>query len=341
MPERPAVRPPTPEELSERATRAVQARVAGARIADVRPLLGGSSSLTYVANLSGAGAERRVVVKVAPPGLPPLRNRDVLRQARVFEVLASAPGVSVPEVLGTDAGAPVEIPPLFVMSFVPGESYEPCLTAEEPKASRAELEARYFAAVRMLAALHAVPPSDPRIASEPVQDLRAELARWARAYGSCDEDLRANEAEVHAKLAAAMPAEAPPRILHGDYRLGNMQCEGARIGALIDWEIWSLGDPRLDLAWLLWNSNPRHPNCVRKDVEAPSQHALIAAYEEAARTRVRDLAWFGALIRYKQGAASALIVKNARKLARPGVDPDRMAGHIPLLLRAALEELRG
>jgi aminoglycoside phosphotransferase (APT) family kinase protein len=233
----------------------------------------------------------------------------------------------------------VEVPPLFVMSFVPGESYEPCLAREAPKASRPELEARARAAARMLAALHAVAPSDPRIAREPVQDLPAELARWAKAFGSCEEDLRANEAEVHARLAAALPAEAPARVLHGDYRLGNMQCAGAKLGALIDWEIWSLGDPRLDLAWFLWNSNPQHPSCTRAKPEVPSGDALLAEYERAAGAPVADLRWFGALVRYKQAAASALIAKNTRKLAKPGVDTSQLVNLIPRLLRAATETL--
>jgi aminoglycoside phosphotransferase (APT) family kinase protein len=332
-------RTPTAEELAERASAAVQGRFPGARVSAALPLLGGTSSLTYSARLACVGAERRVVIKVAPPGLAPVRNRDVLRQARVLAVLASAPGVAVPEVLGEDAGAPPEVPPLFVMSFVPGESYEPCLASAEPSATHAQLEARAFAAARMLAALHAVAPSDPRIAGEPVQDLTAELARWTKAFASCDDDLRANEAEVQAKLAAALPAEAPARILHGDFRLGNMQCQGEHIGALIDWEIWSLGDPRLDLAWFLWNSNPRHPSRTRASSEVPSNAALLAEYERAANTRVASLGWFSALVRYKQAAATALIAKNTRKLAKPGVDPSRMVALIPQLLNAALAEL--
>lgn len=339
MSDAPRVRAPEPEELARRAQQAVAERQPGARVHDVEPLLGGTSSLTYAARLAGPGAERRVVVKVAPPGLPPVRNRDVLRQARVLEVLAGAPGVAVPEVLGTDAGSPPEVPPLFVMSFVPGESYEPCLASAAPTASRADLLARGFAAARMLAALHRADASDPRIAAEPVQDVGAELARWTKAFASVDTDLQANEAEVQARLAQALPAATPPRILHGDYRLGNMQCAGAQIGALIDWEIWSLGDPRLDLAWFLWNSEPRHPSCTRRDPEVPPAAELRAAYESAAGARVAELAWFEGLVRYKQAAASALIAKNTRKLAKPGVDASRMAALIPRLLRASLEAL--
>jgi aminoglycoside phosphotransferase (APT) family kinase protein len=331
--------PPLPEELARRATAAVATRVAGGAVAQVEPLLGGSSSLTYQGRLVGPSGEQRVVIKVAPPGLPPVRNRDVLRQARVLDVLAAHPAVRVPEVFGTDAGAPPEVPPLFVMSYVEGESFEPCLASAEPTATRAQLEARALEAARMLAALHAVPPSDSRVAAEPVQDLPAELARWQRAFASTDPDLRGGEAEVHAALERRLPAPAALKILHGDYRLGNMQCRGSEIGALIDWEIWSVGDPRLDLAWFLLNSDRRHPSCVRPNPEMPPVAELRAAYEQAAGRRVDELAWFAALVRYKQAAASALIAKNTRKLARPGVDATRMAELIPKLLRWALESL--
>jgi len=36
-----------------------------------------------------------IVVKMAPPGLTPVRNRDVLRQARILRALGAAEGVPV------------------------------------------------------------------------------------------------------------------------------------------------------------------------------------------------------------------------------------------------------
>src|SRR3954451_14829257 len=77
-------------------------------ISDVRPLAGGASSLTY----TGMRENTLVVVKVAPPGVDPALHRDVLRQARLLRALAPTP-VPLPAVLHEDAGAPVEIPPLF------------------------------------------------------------------------------------------------------------------------------------------------------------------------------------------------------------------------------------
>ena len=333
------VRPPAPEELARRATAAIAGERPGATLHGVEPLPGGTSSLTYAASLDGP-RPGRVVLKVAPPGLEPVRNRDVLRQARVLRALADAPGVAVPDVLGTDAGAPPDVPPLFVMSFVAGDSYEPVLNPPHPEVSADEIEARAFAAARMMAALHAVPPD--ALAGEPVTDLAREAGRWTRAFSTVDDALRGGERAdvVRQALEATLPEAWSPAILHGDYRLGNMQCTGARIGALIDWEIWSLGDPRLDVAWFLLNSDPEHPGRVSDEaIPIPSSEALRVAYQEAAGRKLEGLAWFEALVRYKQAAASALIVKNGRRMAKAGVDLERTARNIPTLLDRARERL--
>src|SRR6476659_8977755 len=97
--------------------------------ADVAPLAGGASSLTFSARVG----DQRVVVKVAPPGLPPVLNRDVLRQARVLRALHGT-AVPVPDVLWEDAGDPPDEPPLFVMSFVAGASLEPLFDLDDPGA---------------------------------------------------------------------------------------------------------------------------------------------------------------------------------------------------------------
>jgi aminoglycoside phosphotransferase (APT) family kinase protein len=333
------VRAPEPEELARRAEDAMAERRPGASVRDVEPLLGGTSSLTYSAWIQGSAPER-IVLKVAPPGLEPVRNRDVLRQARVFDALATAPGVAVPRVFGTSAGDPPEVPPLFVMNYVSGESYEPVLNEPRPDLSSAEIEARALGAARMMAALHAVDPSG--LAGEREIDLVREVERWKKAFSTVDGDLRGGDRaeRVRERLEETRPTALPSVILHGDYRLGNMQIEGRRIGALIDWEIWSLGDPRLDLAWFLLNSDPRHPGRRSQGQDRmPESGRLVSAYEESAGTEVEGLDWFAALVRYKQAAASALIVKNSRRLAKQGVDTARTQANIPRLLDWAMDFL--
>ena len=147
---------PALEALPARVTAAMRGRWAGAQVGPLEPLPGGISSLTFAAAVTGARRrERRVVVKVAPPGLEPVRNRDVLRQARVIAAVHDAPGVLVPEVLASDAGAP----PFFVMEFVPGQAFEPKWDLSDAPPAPAVVEARARAAARMLARLQAIEPA--------------------------------------------------------------------------------------------------------------------------------------------------------------------------------------
>ena len=115
-------------ELGDRATRAAQTWAPGCTIDDVTFLPGGSVSIVYTGRVHGgpSGIDT-VVLKVAPPGLVPRRNRDVLRQARCIEALSRVPGVAVPHVLFGDEGAPVEVPPFFATPMLAGECVEPLL----------------------------------------------------------------------------------------------------------------------------------------------------------------------------------------------------------------------
>ncbi|MET0147020.1 MAG: phosphotransferase family protein [Ilumatobacteraceae bacterium] len=321
------------DDLARRAERALAPTRPGAKVSDVDQFTGGTSSLTYGATLAEPGAaDRRIVIKAAPPGIEPVRNRDVLRQARILQLLSSVDGVAVPEILATDAGAPVEVPPLFVMSFVDGESYEPRLAATESSATKEQIGDRAAAAATMAALLHAVETDDPRLEGERITDLVAEVGRWSKAFSTVEDDLRPGADAIEAKLLASIPEPLAPSVLHGDWRLGNMQCNGSSIDAVIDWEIWSLGDRRLDLGWFLLLIDEKHPNCVRQDTGLPTPAELVRSYEAATGVTVQDLAWFEALVRYKQAAVSALIAKNNRKVPQPGVDIDRMVNIIPQLL---------
>lgn len=136
----------------------------GARVVGVSPLTGGTSSLTFLVELDGVSAqETPVVLKVAPPGLAPVRNRDVLRHARLLRAVQGAQGTRrrlVPDALFCDPGDPPGIPPFMAMDLVPGECVEPVLSADDERPSAPEVRARFFDAVSVLAALHEVAPGE-------------------------------------------------------------------------------------------------------------------------------------------------------------------------------------
>jgi aminoglycoside phosphotransferase (APT) family kinase protein len=312
----------------------------GCQVRDLRPLPGGASSLTFVAELAGA-PQARVVVKMAPPGLPPLSNRDVLRQARVLQALAAAPEVAVPAVHATDAGTPPHVPPLFVMDYVDGESYEPLLPEhggrlDPPPAG--QVATRTGEAIRMLAALHRQDASALGLGDEPVTSLAGECAKWARALATCEltASETALERECRRRLERDWPEPAGSAILHGDWRLGNMQCRGGDVRAVIDWEIWSVGDPRTDLAWMMMWSSAENPSVSARTGFAIQPSRQLSWYEEAAGLPVADLDWIGALVRYKWAAITALLAKNARKRGESGPHIDRLDATVGATLDWAL-----
>jgi aminoglycoside phosphotransferase (APT) family kinase protein len=300
--------------LTERAAEAASAIAPSAAVGSVEPLSGGHSSLTYSALLHNIGtADRRIVLKVAPRGVAPVQNRDVLRQARLIRSLANVSGVAVPEILFESPGDPPEIPPFFAMGYVGGDSIEPLVdaSASVPGETLAE---RALAAARMLGGLHAVDIDAIGCGDEPRTELGAEVERWCRAFESVDDGLRLYGPEVGARLAESVPRAGPGVLVHGDYRLGNMRCEGSSIRAVLDWEIWSVGDGRADLAWFLLMLDPGYVPRRHGVAELPSADTLRRAYEACCGGGpVVELAWFHAFVRFKQAATTALITKRARR----------------------------
>lgn len=323
---------------------------------DLRRLEGGVSSLTYAAVLTDPVGDRPVVLKVAPPGLEPVRNRDVLRQARILERLDGLSGFPVPAVLFQDPGAPPEVPPLFGMELRPGEAYEPLLdvSPEPPAAEIAGVRMR--AAARALGRMHGPTPADLGLSDEPVSGVRDELDRWQRLFATVDADIAVGHEKLYDRLTQQVPASTGARLLHGDFRLANMLFRGRDLEAVIDWEIWSVGDPRADLAWLMMHARPAHvfhEDRSLQDVAAgsalPSPEELVAEYVEERRSAGateadlratgQHLDWFLAVCYYKTASTIAVIWKRERKRAEP--DPKLVVAdrHLDEVLRAGHEVL--
>ena len=126
-----------------------------------------------------------------------------------------------------------------------------------------------------------------------------------------------------------MPAAVTPTLVHGDYRLGNLICGGAEPAALIDWEIWSVGDPRIELGWFLVFADGANFPGVGRDVPGlPTAEELVAAYAAGGRP-VEDLAWFDALGRYKMAAIMGHNLRRHLRGPSPRPGPGTPPGHDP------------
>ena len=309
-------------------------RLGGAGVADLTALAGGASSLTF----RGVRDGREVVIKVAPPGVEPVAHRDVLRQARVMKALAGT-GVPVPQVLWEESGQPPDVPPLFVMSRVEGDCVEPLF---DGCAAVVTLPDRYRNACRVMATLHSLSPAGLGLGEEPVIDPVAEVHRWCATLQTVDAALVPDWRGVRDALLRCAPTAIGPSVVHGDFRLGNLLAVGDRIDAVIDWEIWSIGDPRIDAGWFLINCDPATYRRVPAAAGVAPPTAEIARIYRAGLGpeidelgEIGDLSWFVALACFKSAATWALIVKHNRRRRSPRAELEAMADVLPRLLARA------
>lgn len=82
-----------------------------------------------------------------------------------------------------------------------------------------------------------------------------------------------------------LPDSTQPRLLHGDFRMGNLMIDKNGIAAILDWELAHIGDPLQDLAYLCMPSwrFTRHDRPVGGFAEIDE---FLGAYEAASGTRV-------------------------------------------------------
>ena len=80
------------------------------------------------------------------------------------------------------------------------------------------------------------------------------MRRWHKQWQASETRPLAELAAVVERLVARLPEQSgPPAIVHGDYRLTNMMFahDIARIAAVVDWEMATLGDPLTDVGLLV------------------------------------------------------------------------------------------
>jgi aminoglycoside phosphotransferase (APT) family kinase protein len=111
-------------------------------------------------------------------------------------------------------------------------------------------------------------------------------------------------------LADNLPESGQATIVHGDFRLGNtMYARGApaRLEAILDWEMCTIGDPLADVGYLctLWVDRDDPPlgmfelSAVTRREGFPTRDELIGRYEERSGRSMRDVRWYRTLALWK------------------------------------------
>ncbi|MFF1398723.1 phosphotransferase family protein [Streptomyces sp. NPDC058287] len=300
----------------------------GVRTGELRTLPGGHSGLTY----SVAVGDTKYVVKAVPPGRRPVGRNDVLRQARVLAALAGS-DVPVPGVAAVDESQPA----WFAMDFAAGEAVEPVL--DEPELSADLARSRMLEIASVLRRLHATDIRTPGLDAPEPLDAAGELERWSRTLNAVPTELRPGGEELLERLAEEVPEGLPPVLLHGDFRLGNVLCVGGRAVAVVDWEIWSVGDPRIDLGWFLLFADHRNfPQLGRAVPGLPTEAELLDAYGDGG-PGLPEMDWFRALGRMKMAAIMGHNLRRHREGRHHDPDQERLPPTIAAMIRTALDIL--
>ena len=103
--------------------------------------------------------------------------------------------------------------------------------------------------------------------------------------------------DVRAALAwlrDRQPEEAgPPRLLWGDARLGNVIFRDYEPRAILDWEMVTLGQPEIDLAWFLYfDRHHSEGSAAARLAGFPSREETVARYERLLGRPMRDLDYY-------------------------------------------------
>lgn len=319
-------------------------------IGEAKALTGGTQNILVRLRRGG----REFVLRRPPLHARPQVHATIVREARVLGALAGT-RVPHPGLIAACADAEVLGAPFYLMEpidgFNPSGSPLPAPHAADPALRRR----MGFAAVDALLRLGEVDPQAVGLADfgRPQGFLERQVPRWRAHLDSCHEHVGwpgpaalPGVDEVGRWLEARRPQAFTPGILHGDFHLSNMMFrpDGPEVAAIIDWELATLGDPLLDLGWLVatWpDASGQGAGTIRVSPWQgfPDAGELVARYRDFSARDLSALDWYVVLAGYKLGIL--LEVSHARSCAGKAPRDIGQKHHASAvrLLRQALERI--
>lgn len=260
------------------ALHALAPALGGGAIGGLTRLTGGASLQTWAFS---CGQRELILRRRAQAGEQPNGAALSLATEAALLRLASQAGVPVPAVLR--ACAPQDgLGEAIIMARVDGETLGRRIVAGDAFAAiRPALAGQAGAA---LARIHAIDPAQlPALPSLGAADTLSHYEAVYRASGAVRPVLDV----AFRLLARALPPPVPPRLVHGDFRTGNLIIDPKRgLTAVLDWELAHLGDPAEDIGWLCVNS--WRFGAMEKQAGGFATLAELAAAYETASGRAID-----------------------------------------------------
>lgn len=295
-------------------------------------------------------AGRDYVLRRPPPHLRDNSNETMRREARMLAALAGT-DVPHPALIAACPDETVLGASFYLME--PIEGFNPSTGLPPYHAGSEAVRHRMgLALVEGIAALGAL---DYRAIGlegfgKPDNYLERQVARWkaqldsyAQFGGWPGPGGIPGVDKVAAWLEAHRPSTFEPGIIHGDYHLANVMYrhDSAELAAIVDWELTTIGDPLLDLGWLLatWQETdePREFGVSIQPWKGfPKPQELVEHYRPRTHRDLSAIDWYAVLACYKLG----LILEGTHARACAGKAPketgDRLHAHTVGLFERAL-----
>ncbi|MGN7227280.1 phosphotransferase family protein [Dietzia maris] len=319
-------------------------------VSEIVPVSGGTQNLMY----SFSRGDRSFVLRRGPANPRPQSDVVIRREMRLLSALTGT-AVRRPEFIhGSADGDGVCPSPFYVMDLVPGYN-----AAEEiPDDARADAPYRHAMGLSLVTSLAELARVDYREVGladfgKPEGFLERQVPRWSseldkyeslRGYSSSG---RADFDEIGGWLARHTPRSNPVGIIHGDYHLANVMfsTDAPEVVAIVDWEMATVGDPLMDLGWLLamWPLSGDEPDLLGSTLSKygglPTTDEVVDAYVTSSGIAVDDIGWYSTMGCFKAG----IVLEGTYARACAGkADPvvgERLHGMSLALRERALERI--
>ncbi|HKP44795.1 phosphotransferase family protein [Mycobacterium sp.] len=281
----------------------------GSTVSDVEPLTGGSQNIVVRLRVDG-----RAMVLRRPPLHPrSTSDKTMLREIAVLRTLAGTPvphpgfiaGCEDLDVLGVVFYLMEEVD-----GFNPGNEMDEAYVRDA--GMRHAVGLSYAASLAQLGNV-AWQGSPLAAIKRPGSFLQRQVPQFLRLLESYRHENYAPESfpavtELAQWLEANRPPDGEAGIMHGDAHLNNvlLRRDRPKLAAFIDWEMCTVGDPLLDLGWMLicW---PLDPNPINAGSQLAalgglaSRRELLDAYLAGGGHETSRLDWYVAMACFKLG----------------------------------------
>jgi aminoglycoside phosphotransferase (APT) family kinase protein len=302
---------------------------------EVTPIAGGASNEIF----SLRRGPHHMVLRRPPRHVPQGRNETMLREYRVVAALRDS-DVPHPRAHAWCDDTDVIGACFYIMDHVDG--WTPMGPLEPPFDH--DLDAKRGLGWELIDAIAKLARVDWRAAGlegfgKPEGFLDRQVDRWLHHLSKCKFRELPGLDDAAAWLRRHTPRHFQPGIIHGDYQFANVMFHHgapARLAAVVDWEMSTIGDPLLDLAWVLMGwPNPdeeRGPSAYFDYSGMQSREDLLQRYAQVSGLAVDQIDYYVVLARFKM---ACVLEAGYARYVRGEADNPKMAAFGDVVLDMA------